>query len=307
MTLRTVFLLAVVWMALVGCAEKLICPAYQSAFIHDKDVLRRKFSYFDNDSTPKVFTASAKKNQYLVAEPESYKKRYRRMQTIELKPVQPVVPDSLTDTSLPAEVDSLANPKDSLNATVAIDSLSKAKLDSAKTDSVYVISKDREVRILKYNFPDSLHFDSATGRYVKEQPYYYVDEVGYNSEQVNYMWYFRKQLVLPDARLAKLAEKESKNEKAATKKKGGFFKKLMFWKRDKKKKPKTDSLQITAPPIDPHDSVFYTDSASIKPKPTAPPKKKGMLSILKRKEKPAATTTDPAKTPAKRKEEEDGF
>ena len=292
-------------MALVGCAEKLICPAYQSAFIHDKDALRRKFSYFENDSTPRVFTASAKKNEYLIAEPESYKKRYRRMQTIELKPVQPVVPDSLTDKSdLPAEIDSLSTPKDSLNVTMPVDSLGKTKSDSTKTDSVYVITRDREVRILKYNFPDSLHRDS-TGRYVKESPYYYIDEVGYNSEQVNYMWYFRKQLILPDARLTKMAEAASKNPKAATKKKGGFFKKLMFWKKDKKKKSKADSLQVAPPTIDPHDSIFYTDSASIKSKVTTPPKKKGIMGLLKRKEKPAATTPDPNKSPAKK--EEDGF
>lgn len=305
MTLRTVLLLAVVWMALIGCAEKLICPAYQSAFIHDKEALRQKFSYFVNDSTPKVYTAS--KNKYLIAEPESYKKLYRRMQTVPMKAQNPVVPDSLQDKP-ELKVDSLA--LDSLG-TVPFDSLKTASLDSAKTktDSVYVITRDKEVRILKYNFPDSLHRDSVTGRYVKERPYYYVDEVGYNSEQVNYMWYFRKQLILPDVRLAKMEEAKVKEAKTATKKKGNFFRKLMFWKKDKKQKSKAkvDSMQVLPPPIDPNDSIFYTDSATMNiPKTVAPEKtkKKGVLGILKRKEKPAAT--DPNRSPAK-KEEEDGF
>jgi hypothetical protein len=306
MTLRTVLLLAVVWMALVGCAEKLICPAYQSSFIHDKEALRQKFSYFVNDSTPKVFTASASKNKYLIAEPESYRKRYRKMQTVELRPVQPVVPDSLIEDGIQAELDSAARSVIDSIAPPKIDSLGQAKLDSAKAaniDSTYVITKDREVRILRYNFPDSLHYDSATGRYRKEIPKYFIDEVGYNAEQELYMWYFRKQLILPDVRLSKLAEGDKAKEAAKEKKKGGFFKKLMFWKKDKKK-AKSDSLQILPPPIDPHDSIFYTDSASLKPKvPVVEPKKKGVKSLLKRKEKPAPA--DPNKSPAKK--EEDGF
>ena len=298
-------LLAVLWMALMGCAEKLICPAYQSVFIHDKEALRQKFSYFVNDSTPKVYTAS--KTKYLIAEPESYKKLYRRMQTVPMVAQNPVVPDSLQDKPV-LKTDSLG--LDSL-AVTPLDSVKTTRLDSAKSnasDSVYMITRDKEIRILRYNFPDSLHRDSVTGRYVKEQPYYYVDEVGYNAEQVNYMWYFRKQLILPDARIAKAAEALAKNEKPVAKKKGGFFRKLMFWKKDKKKKSQTvtDSLQIAPPPIDPHDSIFYNDSASQSvPKTVAPtkPKKKSVLGLLKRKEKP--TVTEPPKSPAKK--EEDGF
>jgi hypothetical protein len=291
-------LLAVLWMGLVGCAEKLICPAYQSSFIHDKEALRQKFSYFVNDSTPKVFTASASKSKYLIAVPESYKKRYRKMQTVEVRPVQPVVPDSLTENGMPAEVDSMGTSTDSLTA----------KLDSAKAasvDSTYVITRDKEVRILKYNFPDSLHYDSVAKVWRKEIPRYYVDEVGYNAEQELYMWYFRKQLILPDVRLAKQTQGNKGKEAAAAKKKGGFFRKLMFWKKDKKK-ARTDSLQIAPTNLDPNDSIFYTDSASIKKQqqPTEKPKKKGILSKLKKKKEPEAV--DPNK-PAAKKEEEDGF
>ena len=48
-----------------SCTQKMICPAYQSSFIYDKETLRKKFSYFKEDSTPKILTAS--KTKYLVA------------------------------------------------------------------------------------------------------------------------------------------------------------------------------------------------------------------------------------------------
>jgi hypothetical protein len=304
MTLRTVLLLFVVWMAFTGCAEKLICPAYQSAFIHDKNALRQKFSYFENDTTPKVYTAS--KNKYLVAEPESYRKLYRRMQTVPMQEQRTVLPDSLAEGP-PAELplDSLAT--DSVFVQAPIDSLATAQADSLNTDSVYVITKDREVRILRYNFPDSLHRDSTTGRYVKETPKYYVDEVGYNQEQVNYMWYFRKQLILPDARLAKLEEAKGKAEQTAAKKKKKFFQKLMFWKKFKKKS-KSDSVEVKPTALDPNDSIFNyeteTDSVGTVPQQPIPvkAKKKGVMGLLKRKEKPAKTTPD---QPARKEDEED--
>src|SRR5262245_4418487 len=89
-----VLLFAACFSVLVACnTQRMICPAYQSSFIYDKEATRQKFSYFKEDSTPKVYTAS--KNQYLVAVPESYKKKLRKMQTVEMTPVYPVISDSL--------------------------------------------------------------------------------------------------------------------------------------------------------------------------------------------------------------------
>lgn len=132
-----VFLAAVGLFALLGaCTQRLACPAYQSSFIYDKEALRQKFSYFKEDSTPKILTAS--KTKYLIAVPESYRKKYRRMQTIEMKPVYPVIPDSLKtqgdeDVSL-AEVDET-------------DSTSGLK------DSTYAITKTKE----KFNLDQDLY------------------------------------------------------------------------------------------------------------------------------------------------------
>lgn len=234
------FLAAVGLFALLGaCTQRLACPAYQSSFIYDKETLRQKFSYFKEDSTPKILTAS--KTKYLIAVPESYRKKYRKMQTIEMKPVYPNIPDSLRtqregDISL-AEVDE----RDSTNVPA---------------DSTYAITKTKE----KYNLDQDL-----------------------------YMWYFRDMLVLPDVRAAmqKNAEKKEGGAKTAKKEKKGFFEgiKGLF-----KKKPKSDSTSVSAPPA-------KTDINA-----PEPAKKKGGLFKKKKPEEP-----EKKKDPAKKKEDGDGF
>jgi hypothetical protein len=116
----------------------MICPAYQSAFIYDKDALKKKFSYFKEDSTPRIFTASTGKNKYLVAVPESYRKKLRSLQTVEMKPIYPVIPDSLKldegEALLLAERD-------------VIDSTGAPSKGIDLTDSAYAITKAKE----KYN------------------------------------------------------------------------------------------------------------------------------------------------------------
>ena len=261
MIARPYIFLVMICLALWSCADKLICPAYQSSFIHDKETLRKKFSYFEDDSIPKVYTAS--KTKYLVAVPESYRKRYRKMQTVEMKTVYPVLEDSLAQDSTASPLDSLLR-LDSV-AIAGLDSATRAKLDSAKLnaeDSIYVISKAKEK---------------------------------FNNEQENYMWYFRKELILPDVRLSKI--KETEKGKPETVKKKSFFRKLMFWKKDK---PKSDSLKIA--PVGHLDSLGIADSVSVSQQPKAKPKKKGILGLFKKKDKNAIAPKQPAK-----KEEDEGF
>jgi hypothetical protein len=133
---------SVLWLALImlgSCTQKMICPAYQSSFIYDKEALRKKFSYFKEDSTPKVmYTAS--KNKYLVAVPESYRKKTRSLQTVEMAPVYPVIPDSLK----------LNKGENELQAEVALlDSTAAAPT----SDSVYAITKTKE----KYNVDQDIY------------------------------------------------------------------------------------------------------------------------------------------------------
>ena len=125
---------------LSACTQRLACPAYQSSFIYDKEAMRQKFSYFKEDSTPKILMAS--KSKYLIAVPESYRKKYKRMQTVEMKPVYPKIPDSLktNDEFLLAEHDEQ-------------DSAAVEKQKVEPGDSAYAITKTKE----KYNLDQDLY------------------------------------------------------------------------------------------------------------------------------------------------------
>ncbi len=119
-----------------SCTQRLICPAYQSAFIYDKDALKQKFSYLKEDSTPKIFTASSSKNKYLVAVPESYRKKLRALQTVEMKPIYPEIPDSL---KINLEGDLLLAERDVPDSVAGQPSSGLDPVDSA-----YAITKAKE-------------------------------------------------------------------------------------------------------------------------------------------------------------------
>lgn len=127
---------------LSACTQRLACPAYQSSFIYDKDALRQKFSYFNEDSTPKILTAS--KSKYLIAVPESYRKKYKKMQTVEMKPVYPKIPDSLKTQ----------DPEMALAEADEADSTAASKTDKVEPgDSTYAITKTKE----KFNLDQDLY------------------------------------------------------------------------------------------------------------------------------------------------------
>ena len=226
------------------------------------------------------------------------------MQTVAMKPLNPVVPDSLTmgKDDLIAEMTGedgvVPGAELDLAARSAIDStyIEDIPQDTSQTyaDSVYVITKDKELRLLKYNFPDSLKFDEATGRYVSETPEYVVQDVRFNVEQDNYMWYLRNSLVLPDVRLSQLqqnAQKEAEvNGSKNKKKKAGFF---GFFKNLFKKKDKgaaTDSTNVQTPAQPTEEEFDYVDedeqlrAQQGQPQQQEPEKKKGLFGKKKDKE-----------------------
>jgi len=253
----------------------MICPAYQSAFIYDKEELRKKFSYFQDDSTPKMLMAS--KNKYLVAAPVSYQKKIRSMQTVAMKPVYPVVPDSLRDdfeASL-AELDSAA--RSVIDSTYIVDVDQQKDTTQTAEDSVYVITKDKEVRLLKYN-PDSLKYS--------------VVHVRLNIDQDNYMWYLRDYLILPDVKIAKMQSEAKAHPK---KEKKGFFRNLF----KRKKKEQKDSTLLVEPVKDENDFDYIDTLAQEKPvvatdKATKKEKKK---KAKRAKKKEQELTTDEAIAP----------
>ena len=93
--------------ALSSCTERMVCSAYQSAFIHDKNTLERHFSYFGEDSLPKnMLTAS--KDKFLIIEKQPYKKKVRSFNTVPMKTIYPVLGDSVElagDAQMLAEMD----------------------------------------------------------------------------------------------------------------------------------------------------------------------------------------------------------
>ncbi|MCS6973457.1 MAG: hypothetical protein N2044_04105 [Cyclobacteriaceae bacterium] len=305
------FLLPVLLILAASCTQKMVCPAYQSAFIYDKNELRKRFSYFNEDSTPKVLTAS--KNKYLIADPVPYKKKVRQMATVQARPMNPVVPDSLQEGSevTKAELDAAAR---SVIDSVYIPNTAPVADTAIAEPEPYVITKDREVRVLKYNFPDSLKFDTQTGKYVPEKPKYYVVHIGYDIDQDNYMWYLRDVLVLPDVRLARQqAEETAKKEARKSKGIRGFFNKLFKKKKkekakdtmqeDQKPRPRTEEEEYQInfdEPDQPRDSAAATPPSV----PAAPSKKKSPFSFLKRKSK---QPDQPSNRQLQRKEEDDGF
>ncbi len=270
---RAIVVLMVCFIALVGCTQRMICPAYQSAFIYDKEALRKKFSYFNEDSTPKVLMAS--KTKYLIAEPVSYQKKIRTMETVEMKPIFPVVPDSLRDDYVSeAELDSAA--RSIIDSTYIVDVDQHADSLKAAEDTVYVITKDKELRYLKYD-PDSMKYS--------------IVEMRLNVDQDNYMWYLREVLILPDVRIAKMQE-HAGDAKAKKAKKGffGFLKNLF-----KRKKDKMDSTVV---PVKSAQEFDYVDTLQTS-KPVVSnekTKKKGFFSFLKRNKKAKADQPE-AETP----------
>lgn len=290
-------------LTLGSCTQRQICPAFQSAYIYDKDELRKKFSYFQADTTPKILTAS--KNRYLVAEPTPYRKKVRSLRTIEMKPVPVNVPDSIAngDSVSVADLDRAAR---SVMDSTFIQDVPAGQQAAPVEDSVYVITKDREVRMLKYNGADSLEYDPVAEKYVAQKPEYYVEDVRLNIEQDNYMWYLRDYLVLPDVRLAQ-QQQSSEGREAGKRKKGrkdkqerqglkGFFKNLF------KKKPKADSTQAAPPP--PAEEFDFIDSDTLTQidAPAPPPQtRKGILAS--RRTKPVAE--QPRKGEALKEEDEE--
>ncbi len=294
---------------LSACTQRTVCPAFQSAYIYDKDELRKKFSYIKEDSTPKIYSAS--KTKYLIAEPTSYRKKTRQMRTVAARPIYVTLPDSmrLDGEGLLGE-EGMAG-EDGVTPGTELDLAARSVIDSIyiedvpqgpqppEQDSVYVISKDREVRVLKYDFPDSLIYDENTGKYVAEKPRYAVVHVTFNVEQDNYMWYLRDYLVLPDvkqSRIHQLGRAEDQRAEASRKnkqEKKGFFRRI-FGKKNKEE-------PVEEPPVrragdeEEFDFIDENQTAVEEEAPREEKKKKGLF--RKRDKKPKQEEQPPPQEP----------
>ncbi len=134
--IRHVIVGLILLVAASACTERMICPAYQSAFIHDKSALNRHFSYFGEDSMPKILEAS--KDRHLLIDPVTFRKKNRSLRTVVMKDIYPQPPDSLLFNDEFSEAERDVTTTDS--STVA-------------SDSVYVISIKKE----KFNTDQELY------------------------------------------------------------------------------------------------------------------------------------------------------
>jgi hypothetical protein len=337
------FLLGVVLVLLAACStQRKICPAYQSAFIFDQDALRKKFSYFENDSTPKVYTAS--RNNYLLIPEESYRKKIKSLQTIEMKPVYTVLPDSNSNKKGKGEGDFYKAPEniDSLLRTQTRDleappeqpkapvDTATIKKDSVEVDSSYQITKDKEVRFYRYHWDtlrrraDNLRnkrgeeLSAMYKKYAKsnDSAKYRVDNIRLGAEEEMYLWYLRDVLVLPDVRAAIEDEKRANDttkkakEEPDTVKKVGFFKSLLGLF---KKKLKQDSISTPDSVVREKDDFAdeelpdVSDSTVTKPKPKKEKKKKVKKTEKKKDDIKQTPVKEKKKEPAKKEDEDDGF
>jgi len=281
---------------LSSCTQKMVCPAYQSAFIFDKPTAREQFVYFNADTAnARDVVASADRSFTLPPKPTPGTKAFYRGDSVEVKyevmqgPALPkaktvkrdrylLMPRKTYQKALRSLMTVEMKPvypkkveDDSAMAAQQLANIIRDENDStfgtrqeAKGDSVYVISKAKEK---------------------------------FNVEQDNYLWYFRDMLVLPDVRLAmegQAAGEGAQGGKSGQKK--GFFKNLFG---RKKKSAASDSTYMT----DLQSTDYPLDSAANEPK----KKKSRNLNPFKKKSKVDPPATPKPQQPAKKEEEDDGF
>jgi hypothetical protein len=297
--------------ALTGCnTQRMICPAYQSAFIFDKSEEKKAFVLYNEDknqqqevlaSNSKTLNLPArdsswdnsvvmkgpslpyerrvKKDRYLLLPQKTYRKALKALQTIPMKPVYPKTKKEDDSLKIKKELDSAARSITDTITTASFEKTEEHQIDSG----VYMISIEKEK---------------------------------FNVDQDNYMWYFRDILVLPDV---KLAMDEGKAEKEAAesgdkKEKRSFLQKLKDIFK-KKPKPEPETVDSTAVTRDPDMDLPDSTSTSISNPTTTPKpvvkKKKGLFGKKSKAEpvtpKKKEDTKDPKKEKDAKKEEDDGF
>jgi hypothetical protein len=162
-------------------------------------------------------------------------------------------------------------PTDSVDIKKALDSAARSITDTLSSTAAAGADKQEE--------KDSTYVIS-------------IEKEKFNVDQDNYMWYFRKILVLPDVRIALEGAKEEAAASKKAEKKGGFFKNL-FKKKDKKTKvPAKDNADLVDQPTD--------STGAVADSPSTVKKKKGVFGFIKKKSKDVA----PPKAEPKKEEEE---
>lgn len=81
--------LALVLILFSSCYRKTTCPAFQSKYILDEDVLNQKYSLFDGESHPKNGIGDVKKNKYGIHANRSYHIKYNEIKSVDMVTIYP--------------------------------------------------------------------------------------------------------------------------------------------------------------------------------------------------------------------------
>jgi hypothetical protein len=258
---------------LASCADKTICPAFQSYFVLDEDKRNDMFSYFAEDSLPKEDEGIVSKNMFGIIEPPNYftvanitapknelRARNARMSTIEMEVIYPF------------------DEEDSLDLEGIIP-------DSSQASNQYQSD-------VNFDLPDySNLFDSVATQQDSAQQA--KPEYHYNIDQIYYMELIGDEIM--EGRQARLDSIRIQQEEAAAKGPDEVQPKVKqpFFKRLFSKKKKKDQVELTdegseSPALPAEETEEETEPAE-KPK-----KKKGFnLFKKKKKDKQEEQTEDP--------------
>ncbi|UII24163.1 hypothetical protein [Fulvivirga ligni] len=211
-----------------GCTERAICPAYQSAFIYDEEALQRRFSYFEEDSTPKILEAD--KDKFLVIKPMSYRKKMRSMRTVPMVDVYPVKEDSLeyNDEFYLAERDGYDS-----TAVISVDTLAAlTPLDIAYKISIKKETFNTEQELYLYYLKDYIVYPDTRLQMEGSAEM----QGGKKKKEGFFKRLFGKKKNKSDSSQFDVETSATELDDSGKKKKGGFFKNL-FKKKNKEGTP----------------------------------------------------------------------
>lgn len=102
---RTIFLCLILATALWAgaCNDKVVCPAFESYYMHDLEGREQFFSYFGEDSLPKADLATARRNKNGLGHKSrlfAYRTKEATLRTIPMEDVMPAEEDELDADSL---------------------------------------------------------------------------------------------------------------------------------------------------------------------------------------------------------------
>ncbi len=144
--------LALVLILFSSCYRKTTCPAFQSKYILDEDVLTQKYSLFDVDSKPKNGIGDVKKNKNGIHTSRSYQVKYNEIKTVDMVTIYPDNQDMTLLARLGTDtlaVDSVMTPTSRYLTTFNNDQLIYntlfGSLRKPKSDGMELFKNDLEV------------------------------------------------------------------------------------------------------------------------------------------------------------------